>query len=261
MDKLKAIVAAGLLVTGQAHAKNYIVAIPANMSEETQDQVSRFIGQLYLDMRPSEKLVVFDADHLRVVATVVMPDVIGTGKRDRIKVLGSAGGAIAEFIGNADPGAQVNDLNIPATLREIGKTVLPSLHSANVMMIGSAFWKNDHDATFSSSDSLLSDGWLLDAGGPFSIVGEERSLSGAIVSMCITDPPEAFVSSRFRQSALAFWSKSIQGRGGKVGAIQEMGSSCLARLESNDVDSTVYKIDRTEKLYITRRHWHPVEEK
>ncbi|NOG70474.1 hypothetical protein [Roseicella sp. DB1501] len=263
MSVFKSAILASMLLAGQANAKSFIVALPANLSPAAQEHVAEFFGQVYMALEPKDSLTVFDASHLRRVATLFMPETIGTGKRDRIKALGPAAGQISEFISGVDAGVKADDINIPAALRDLGSTVLPTMPGgkANVLFIGSLIWENENDGNFNTRNFIPSDGFLMDAGGPFGVVGQEKVLSGALVSFCYTDAVKSFASERFRQKLVSFWGKSVVGRGGKVGAIEAYGSGCAARLASDAVDATPYAINRSEKLFLTSKQWTPVEVK
>lgn len=243
-----------------ARAETMIVAVPARLSADAQTEVSEFFGKTFQSLQPKDKLIVFDASRLRIVATLNMPDQIGTGKRARIKALGPAAGQIMDFITGADADAVADGLNIPSTLREIGATILPTVKDAKVLLVGSAFYEDRRNADFSTRDFVPSDGFLLEkTRGVFSVAGQENTLKGALVSICYTDPSSAFVSEQFRQMTVDFWGKSIVGRGGKVGSIQQYSSACAERLRSDVVDPAQYKINHKEKLYLIKQHWRKVE--
>ncbi|MBN8929686.1 MAG: hypothetical protein J0H19_24075 [Rhodospirillales bacterium] len=244
----------------RAHAETMIVAMPANMSSSVQEEASAFMGRVYQDLKPNDVLIVFDASRERPVATLRMPDHIGTGRRDRIRALGPAAGQIMDFITGTAPDAKPDNLNIPATLREIGATIMPEVKEAKILLIGSLFYDDPRNANFTTKEFLPSDGFLTqNVRGGFSVIGQEALLKGALVSICYTDPGSAFQTEAFRQSTVEFWGKSIVGRGGKVGSIQEYSRACAARLRSDVVDPAEYKIDYTAKLFLMKQHWVKVD--
>lgn len=222
-----------------------VLAVPANRSAELTNQIRRDVARLYSDVRPGDRFVLVNASTQGVVKEIVMPADIGEADRDRDDALLDLFAPINRFLAINDPTAPADDLNIPMTLRAIGLAVLPRFPAkqANVVLIGSMNWENERDATWSFKSHLVLDGFLNQKGGPFGVIGEEHVLDGARVSILFTDKPEAFKTTGSQKHVIAFWGKSIRGRGGRVGSIEPYAPDAYTRLFATAEDPTPYEID------------------
>jgi hypothetical protein len=250
----------GTALSSAADARSLIVAIPANMAPATQEAAEGFFANVFNRLQPGDMLTVIDATHLTLVAQPTAPADLGPDPKARARVFGAAQGRINDVIEQPDPAALPDNLNIPVLLRELGVNVLPKLpdHAPQIILLGSLIWESK-DANWSFRDALPSDGFLVKPVGVFGITGQETILAGSLVSICYTDAIDGFLWEGFRQSTIAFWGKSIVGRGGKVGGIQPMDDACAARLFSPAEDKTAYVINRKEAVYLRKMHWIKID--
>jgi hypothetical protein len=187
------------------------------------------------------------------VASFKVPYDLGDSDSDRDDALGDLFMPINRFVVKGDATAPVDQLFIPETLREIGLNVMSKLpdHKANVVLIGSAIWEKPDDANWSFRSRVPSDSFLCERGGEFGLVGQESILTGARVSLLYTDDTEkGFEWESSRQLIIAFWGKSIVGRGGHVGAIKPFDADGFDRLMSSVEDPTPYAINPKEKRFL-----------
>jgi hypothetical protein len=250
----------GTALSSAAHARSLIVAVPANMSPPAQEAAESFFANVFNRLQPGDVLTVIDATHLTMVAQATTPANLGSDPKARARVFGEAQGRINDVLGQPDPAALPDNLNIPILLRELGLNVIPKLpdHVAQIILLGSLIWES-RDTNWSFRDLLPSDGFLVKPVGTFGITGQETILTGSLISICYTDAIDGFQWEGFRQSTIAFWGKSIVGRGGKVGGMQPMDNACVARLFSPAEDKTAYVINRKEDLFLHKMHWVKVD--
>jgi hypothetical protein len=195
-----------------------------------------------------------------VAAQVTAPATLGADPKSRARVFGAAQGKVNDLIGEPDADAVPDDLNIPALLRELGLNVIPKLPDTrpHIVLIGSLIWQSK-DVNWDFHQFIPSDGFFVKPIGAFQLTGQETILTGALTSICYTDKFDGFQRDSFRQQMIAFWGKSITGRGGKVGAIEPFAADCAARLFSNAEDKTPYVINRREDVFLRKAHWVKVD--
>ena len=61
-----------------------------------------------------------------------------------------------DFITGTAADAKPDNLNIPATLREIGATIMPEVKHAKILLIGSLFYDDPRNANFTTQEFLPS---------------------------------------------------------------------------------------------------------
>lgn len=255
-----ALITLSAVLSSAAHARSFVVAIPANLSPPAQEAAEGFFASVFDRLQPGDTLTVVDATHLTVAAQVTTPAGLGPSPKARARVFGEAQGRINDLIGQPDPAALPDDLNIPVLLRELGLNVIPKLpdRDPQTVLLGSLIWES-RDINWSFRTNIPSDGFFVKPVGIFGVIGQETILAGSLTSICYTDKIDGFQWEGFRQETIAFWGKSIVGRGGKVGGIQPISDDCAARLFSPAEDKTAYVINRREDLYLRKMHWVHVD--
>jgi hypothetical protein len=247
-----------LLIAPVARAASYVIVVPDHMSPSAQEGAQGLIMGAIGRLKTGDNFTLYDAGHLAVVAEMMTPD-LPVAPKGRARALAPLLGKINQFLGEPADEASANNLNIPATLRELGTNVIPKLKDKDIhiMMVGSIVWfspKETND-TWSFKDKLPSDGFFTRNAGSFGIGAQETILAGTLVSICFSDKIDDFPREGFRRAIMEFWGKSIVGRGGKVGAIVPYSSACTDRLFASDEDPTPYVIDRNEDLFLRTPKW------
>jgi hypothetical protein len=245
-----------VVVSATAYARSYVVALPANVSAEFTDTAETIVANTVAGLQGGDTLVGFDASHFTIIARVTAQADLGSDPKSRARVFGEAEGRINDLIDEPDKSAVPDDIDIPVLLRELGRNVLPALpdKDVHVLLIGSVIWQGK-DADWTFRQYVPSDGFLVKPIGNFNVIGQETILSGSLTSICYTDKVDSFAWEGFRRGILAFWGKSITGRGGKVGSLQPFAPDCAARLFSPVEDKTPYVINRRENVFLHKMHW------
>jgi hypothetical protein len=253
---------AGLLATvairpalAAREPQSFVIALPANRSPDTQQEAGRLATRLYTEVIPGDWVTFFDASQLKIVTSFQVPADLGESERERDEALGDLFLPINRFIAQNDAASPLNNLNIPETLRELGINILPKFpdRRANIVMIGSMIWDNPKTAVnWSFRNRIPSDAFLADHGSAFGLGGQETILSGALVSLLYTDRSGDFEWEGFRKLTIAFWGKSILGRGGRIGAIKPFDADSFARLTSSVEDTTPYPINLKDDRYLIK---------
>ncbi len=249
-----------LALTTVADARTLIVGIPANLSDTAHTHVDDVIGGIYDGLQPGDDLIVIDANHLNRVTEAAIPAQGFASKKAKARALGPVFQKIYAFTSADDRSAEADNLNIPPLLHEIGDNILPAVDGrrAQILLLGSLIWSSPQDASFTFRDGIPSDGILTGSSGPFSIQGRSGALTGALVSVCYTDPPSAFQADDFKTLAQTFWGKMISGQGGKVGAMEPVSSDCAGRLFSPEASVQSYRIDPNDTAALITIHWQTV---
>jgi hypothetical protein len=229
-----------------------IIAAPANRSPGMQKLLRRDLARLYGDVITGDQISFVNASSLQVMATFTVPGNLGDTENERDDALLDLFAPLNAFVSRTDSTVPVDNVHMPALLREIGRNILPTFtgHAANVVIIGSMQWEEKEEADWSFHDHMPSDFFLSQSGGSFGLAGEETILNGARVSILYSDKPDAFAWEGFRQMALAWWRKSIRGRGGAVGEIAPYGQGSYPRFFATTEDATPAPIDTAAKMVL-----------
>ena len=244
--------------------QSFVIVLPANRSPAIQQEAGRLATRLYTEVVAGDWVTFVNASELKVVTSFQVPGDLGDSERERDDALGDLFLPINRFIAVNDTTVPLNGLNIPETLRELGINILPKFpeHRANIVLIGSMIWDNPKAAVnWSFHNHIPSDAFLADHGGAFGIGGQETILSGALISLLYTDKLEDFQWEGSRKLMIAFWGKSIVGRGGSIGAIKPFDADSFDRLTSHVVDTTPYPINFKDDRYLIKPGFVVVQER
>src|SRR5580693_2617568 len=99
-------------LSSAAHARSFVVAIPANMSPRTQEAAEGFFANVFNRLKPGDDLSVMDATNLTMVAQATAPANLGPDPKSRARVFGEAEGKINDMINQPDREAVPDSLNI-----------------------------------------------------------------------------------------------------------------------------------------------------
>lgn len=233
------------LVTGApACARNLIEVLPTEFAGPKTELMQRS-AQTVENLKPGDRLLVFQAQPFRQVAALAIPDSPNSVNPAWVKrQLAAQFAPLREYIANLPTGAagSAGNLMIPAVLDEIGRNIIPSLpeKKADVLMLGSLLYFDSRDGRWAMRDRRYpSDGLLRlrSTDTPFGIAGKETRLAGATIHYCSPDGPKEYATAEYGQKVRRFWTIWTVGQSGKVGTFSDGDlATCFDRFSNSRTD-------------------------
>jgi hypothetical protein len=247
-------------ITHAADAKTRIAVLPPDAAANAEPMF-KMIGESVRLLGRGDQLIVYSARPIRQIARIALPTDQSLNAARVNADLGTQLRPVREFFATMPPGLAgepPGQLGLPTLMEELGRNVLSALpdRDTDVLIIGSLLHFDRKDSRVSMTDRYVpSDGTLRAprTEWPFSIIGVEERLQGAVIHLCAVHAATEFESTEHSERVKRFWTLWFTGQGAKVGTISSDPGLCWRRFNAGESKGQpTYQMSRDPKAEMLR---------